>query len=176
VEFEIIESLLAFVMMRFNNPHSMTHIQAAIQGHGFLLFQAQYVKCHHPPRVAPVWSSLGGNDHQSVRWVEYTRSLSFHKDSSLVDWNHSFRVVPQLDMLRSKIWRNLTSEFWVVVCTLLDGRGLLIQQDNILIGSLGSFILLAILPTQCSCHFAIRFSMGVRFIIDRMAGFLMCFS
>ena len=95
---------------------------------------------------------------------------------SLADWKRSFKV-PQLDMLGSRIWRNLsTSEFWVVLCSLLDGRGSLIQQDNILIGSLGSFILLAILPTQCSYHFAIRFSMGVRFIIDRMSGFLMCFS
>eukprot|EP00978_Attheya_sp_CCMP212_P000247 scaffold481_cov63-Attheya_sp.AAC.8 len=59
------------------------------------------------------------------------RSLLFHNDSSLADWNHLFRV-PQLDMLESRIWRDRTVEFRVVVCSLLVGQGSLIQQDNIL--------------------------------------------
>eukprot|EP00978_Attheya_sp_CCMP212_P042891 scaffold269953_cov66-Attheya_sp.AAC.1 len=52
------------------------------------------------------------------------RSLSFHKDSSLADWNHSFRV-PQLDMLLGKrISRDRTIEFWVLVCGVWSsGRG-----------------------------------------------------
>eukprot|EP00978_Attheya_sp_CCMP212_P030167 scaffold109968_cov67-Attheya_sp.AAC.1 len=97
MEDEMLESLLVFVT-RFDNPHSMARIRAEIEGHGV----EQFGKV-----------GLGGPS---------TRSLSFHsKDSAFADWNHSFRV-PQLDMLGSRIWRDITSEFRVVVCGLLDGQ------------------------------------------------------
>eukprot|EP00978_Attheya_sp_CCMP212_P044262 scaffold305438_cov57-Attheya_sp.AAC.2 len=55
--------------------------------------------------------SLGGSSARSLS--------SFHTDSSLADCrNHSFRI-PQLDILRSRIWRDHTIEFQVVVCGLL---------------------------------------------------------
>jgi hypothetical protein len=43
----LLKSLLVYVK-RFDNPPSMARIQAETEGHGFLLFQARYVKCHHP--------------------------------------------------------------------------------------------------------------------------------
>jgi hypothetical protein len=64
VEDETIESLLVIVM-RFENPRSMAQIRAEIEGHGFLLFRAQHVKCHHP-QVALVWGSSSEGHHQLV--------------------------------------------------------------------------------------------------------------
>eukprot|EP00978_Attheya_sp_CCMP212_P033618 scaffold136604_cov64-Attheya_sp.AAC.1 len=120
----------------------MAHIWAEIKGHGFLLAVSG--------TICEMSSSSG---HSSVKqWFgressvslggSSMRSHSFHRDSTRV---------PQSDMFGSRIWRDLTSELRVVVCGgLLDGQGSLIQQDNIFISNLVSFIHeLKILTNNC---------------------------
>lgn len=98
----------------------------------------------------------------------------FHSSLSLASLNQLSRF-PLSGMSGSKIWRDLTIEFRVVVGGFLVGLGSSTQHESIFSGSLSSSIL-ATFPIHLSCLLAIKLSMGGRLILLNISVFLILFS